>query len=603
MAASEAIKGVYEIWRDKSSKKGKQFFHIEGWKEDGARVRKRRDTEEEAKVFKKECEDEDKIFQDARLVGSIVVTKGNRSVWSSDLITSQARVFDCEEALRLFPKSADGTPDMRFSVKDAVMAGLQVGGYNPVLPTVTVTGVLPVYMRHIAWRAKLPKTNQQHLGTGIMKNYPYFRRSTEKMFGEMLLSQLAADGILKKSLNASSLSINPQQKIASFVNGLMEWAMIDNTTPIGENPAPAHPRYIGAYTTYFPRYKKKTENAVMSVTEVQVQVDSAWDLSMKYRGPRAARTTVLIFCSLRPSEVDHPDFSISEDCKVARVPDDTKTGWRFVAIPPNAQIMLRVLKEQGLLIFTKESATTLGKWRGQLGYHVSDTQMRGWLAKQLRIPYKEVKLEYAKRLFREKYPYRPEFGRNVADKSRHTGGSFYLTACQNIEATATYMGNSAKTVKRYYWGKVQMDQVALFYRIIPKALKMAHDPAKIDLPYWFDLQHAEAAKAEAVKVEQAAAELTAHLSTQQAARAEARRQMLNGINRRCRARRGAQWEAKRRENYAKDEVLRETIKQRNRDGHALHKDERNAGRRERYANDSEYRQKILQQQSKAQRNK
>jgi hypothetical protein len=599
MAASEAVKGVYTIRRDKTPN-GRDFFHIEGWAEDGTRVRKRRNTETEAKRLKTQYEEKDEKFRKARDEGSQVVTEKKRSLWSSDLIVNQARVNDCEEALRLFPKTIEGIPDPRFSVRDAVAYALR-GGFNPVLPGVTLNQVLPEYWKHIEWRASLPKTNEQRLGKLTKGKYPYYRRLTQRMFGEMQLSCLAANGNLKKLLEASSETINNQQKIASFVNGLMAWAMVNNCDPVGENPAPAHPQYIDAYTPYFPRNDDpKVQVEVMSLPEVQTQIDSAWNITMKYGGPRAAKMIVLIFCALRPSEVDHPDFSVDEYCQVARVPDDTKTGWRFVPISPNAQIMLKVLKERGLLRFGKESYVALAMWRGKLGYHASDTLMRSWLAKQLRKPYKEIHVAEARRLFRERYPFRPEFGRNVPDKPRHTGGSYHLTAGQSIEATATFMGNSSKVVKGHYWGKVHIQDVPRFYRIIPGALEKEYDASTIPMPFWFNVQHAEDAKVERERVEAAAAELGEHLTEQAAARAEERRQMLNRINRKCREKRGHIWNAKKREAYAEDPGRRERIQRQNRDKYPLHKDEWNAKRRERYATDAQHREKRLQENRESQ---
>lgn len=79
----------------------------------GTRIRRRWDTEEDAKVLKQDLEVKDVAFNKARQHGGAAVTNHKRSVFVSDLITTQARVVDCEDALRLFPTTPEGIPCRR----------------------------------------------------------------------------------------------------------------------------------------------------------------------------------------------------------------------------------------------------------------------------------------------------------------------------------------------------------------------------------------------------------------------------------------------------------------------------------------------------------
>jgi hypothetical protein len=303
MAASKIVKGVYKIERCKTDD-GRDYFAITGYMESGERIRLREDTETEAKKLVDNLQKADVVFRAAREAGSKDITEKKRSLFTSDLITTQARVTDCENALRLFPNAPDGTPDPRWSLELATRLALDFG-YNPDLPLILVNDALELHWPHLEWRSKLPRDREEHLAKNTFGTRKYLRSLVSKMFGEISLIKLASPGYLKRSLAGSSLSVGRQQQVASYVNGVMGWAMVDNTTPLGENAAPAHPKYIELYTPYFPPKGKGTkEVAIMSLAEVQLNLDCAWNHSMQYGGPRAAREVLLTFCFLRPSELD-----------------------------------------------------------------------------------------------------------------------------------------------------------------------------------------------------------------------------------------------------------------------------------------------------------
>lgn len=590
MAASKIVKGVYSI-TCKKTPTGRVYYLVSGYTEAGERLRRRKDNEVEAKEFKGTLEVEDSKVRLARAHAGATAASNNRCVWSSDIITDQTRVADCEDALRLFPKGTDGLPSREYSVKAAVKHALQFG-YNPVLPSVTMADVSPLYVKHLAWRGRLAKDNPNFLSEIYLGTMRYYRRLTEGLCGGIPLSVLAAPGKLESLLNQSSLTYCNQQKVASYMNGLMEWAVVDNTQSIEGGP-PAHPKYLATFQPYYPpQSRERKDIAIMSLEEIQTRLDSAWDLTMRYGSSRAPREIVRIFCALRPSEVDNPDFSVSEDLTTAKVPDDSKTGWRCVPIPPNARIMLRVLKQKGLLSFRKESLQTLGIWHGQLGYYAGTSRMRSHLSRVLRRPYSDISKEEAEQIFRGKYPFRPEFGNYVPDKARHTGGSYHVSACQDIAKTAIFMGNTEKVVEDNYWGKVDIRDVPRFYGMIVTQMRPSISD-KIDMPFWFEVQHAEEAAAEDAKVDKTSVEALAHIESSEATQAERRRTRLLEINRNSRLRHKDKWNATRREKYGQDEGVREGVKARNRAAHARHKEERNEARRTRYATDEEYRQKLL----------
>ena len=600
MAASTIIKGVYVIERCKTDG-GKEYFSITGYKESGERIRLREDTETEAKKLKSELEGKDEVFCAAREKGSKEITEKKRSLFTSDLITTQARVTDCEDALRLFPKAPDGTPDERWLVKSAVSFALECG-YNPDLPHILVNDVLELHWPHLVWRSELPRDREEHLGKNTFGTRKYHRIIVAKMFGPISLTTLASPGFLERNLVGSSLSVGNQQKVASYVNGLMEWAMVDNTNPLGDKPSPAHSKYIEKYTPYFPpKGKESKEVAIMNLAEIQLNLDAAWNHSMTHGGSRAAREIMLIFCFVRPSELDNPKFKLSESCKVAYVPDDSKTKWRHVKIPPNARIMLRSLKTMGLLTFEPASAQTRARWRGQMGYHLCDSAIRGYVAK-LHKSNKNITVMEATKIFRDLFPLLPELGRWVPDKPRHTGGSFFLTACGDIGVTARQMGNSPKVVDIHYSGKVEMQDVPKFYQVLPSVLAGVHDASQIAMPSWFKIQDSDEDKAEELNVCDGEKAILDHVEKVDAEKVEARRQMLNRINRKCRAANKDKWNATNREKYANDETRRLKIRKVNHENYERKKEQYNATRRERYANDPVYREQLLSQKREIAKN-
>lgn len=598
MAASTVIKGVYTIERN-STANGREFFQITGYTESGRRIRLREDTETEAKKLVETLQDEDKIFRAARDAGSKEITEKKRSLFTSDLITNQERVTDCENALRLFPKAPDGTPDPRWSVESAVRLAVELG-YDPDLPHILVDDALDLYMPHLEWRSKLPKDREENIAKSTLGTRKYHRDLVSALFGGISLIKLASPGHLKTSLVGSSLSVGNQQKVASVVNGLMAWAMVDNSTQLGDKPAPAHRKYIAIYTPYFPpNGKGRKEVLLMNLTEAQLSLDAAWKHTMEYGGSRAAQEVMLTFCFLRPSEVDNPKFYVSENCKVAHVPDDSKTGWRKVKIPPNARIMLLALKAKGLLTFERVSEQTRARWRGQMGYHYSDSGMRGYVAKLLGKSYKNTSAAEARKIFRERHPFRPELGRWVKDKRRHTGTSYFLTACDDIGMTARQAGNSPKVVERHYSGQVDMKDVPTFYQMLATELYGAYDATKIAMPSWFKIQDSEEAQAEEMNVSEGVEAIARDVEKQDAEKVEARRQMLNRINAKSRATHKDKWNGTRRDKYATDEVRRHRISEAKKAGYALNKEKINAARRAAYANDPAHRERRLSENRKS----
>jgi hypothetical protein len=588
-----AMKGIYNVGEE-TTPTGQESYHISGYTEAGVRIRQRLWRLEEVKKEIDDLREKDKIYLKAQASGASVLKENKRVVWSSEIIITESRKNDCEAALRLFPKDESGMPKKEYLLEKAVDRGLKAG-YNPILPEITFSAVQSFYTEHIKWRLALPKDHDQRITKIYADMLPYYCRLSEGIFGGMYLSEMAIDGVVESGITNSGLTVDNSQKVASYVNQLMAWAMINNSEPRGQNPPPAHVKYIESYTTFYPKSKKRGRVVVMSVPEVQARIDSAWDLTIRERNSRAAREILLIFAALRPSELDHPEFRLDENCRMARVPDDSKTGWRDVLISPNAQIMLRALKSDGLLMFDRPSYQTLGIWHGQIGYYLGFSRMRSHVASVLKRRYKDVTSEEAEKWFRERYPLRPEFGENVTDKPRHTGASNHVTACQDVGITCNFIGDTnVKTVKKHYWGRIDIEYVPAFYQVLATALHGAHPPEKIDMPYWFKAQHAEHFKAERAKVQSATDAVVIHMKREGDDRAKAQKERVRARLRKSHERNKEGRNERRRALYQNNSERRELVKTRNRQSHAAHADERNAKRREAYASDELVRQQRLQ---------
>jgi hypothetical protein len=163
-----------------------------------------------------------------------------------------------------------------------------------------------------------------------------------------------------------------------------------------------------------------------------------------------------------------------------------------VEIPPCAQIQLRVLKNLGLLRFDKRGKNSWAIFRGKAGFPLSNALMRAeFLSKNYGRPYESVGVDEAKEWFRSQWPLR--YGKLKPDVARHTGGTAYANACQDLGRTAKYMGNGIATLDHYLGnGLYKPQDIQHFYQTIATPLKAFINPCDIPLPSWFNVQHSDA---------------------------------------------------------------------------------------------------------------
>jgi len=492
----QIVPGVYSITLDRTGG-GKRIYLITGWTEDLERVRLRKDTEEEAKAVVKGLEDKDHLLRAARAQNAKPIEE-DKSVFSSKLITTKARLTDIEAALQLLPVDKEtGLPDPKWSLKDIVAIALRRGIYNPNYPIVKVAEVAPTYTQYYEWRNKLDSKDPNYVAKTTLKAfYPRINRLV-KLFGTLNLQELAAEGELKNRIQNSGLKPSVADKMASTFNGMAFWATEANLDPKGEKPAPAHPRYLADYKPWSCPYTNKGIPDVYTGEECQALLDRAWNETVtptRHRAvSRAATVIVRIWCALRPSETDNPDFYLSDDCSIAYVPENTKTGFRMVEVPPCAQIQLLVLKALGLLSFEKTSHQVWALFRGKVGFPVNSGSMRGAYSREIGLPYKQVTAVDAELWFRAKWPLR--FPKRKQDTARHTGGTAHANACQDLKRTAFYMGNSLDVLE-HYLGKFPLAELPHFYQTVATPLKALIDCEKIPLPVWFNSLHAGARQAQ-----------------------------------------------------------------------------------------------------------
>jgi hypothetical protein len=512
------IHGVYTITA-KRTEGGQRTYLITGWTEDGERIRKREDTEDAAKAYIAALQKADETIRHARNNGSKpIVTEGY--TFTSQIITSKGRQDDIEAALRQFPRGADGLPDPRFLVNDCVALGMR--SYNPTLPVAKLNDISPLYCAHLEWRGKRPSNDKQFLAD--VKGAKYWHGRLLRLCGNMKVAELAAAGELQSRIEQSGETPDVKAKITGNANAMLGWAALSNLEPNGKDPAPAHPRYIQTYTPWSCGCEREGEPHVFSRAEYQALLDQAWlkvaqvlrrKLNRMQRAKpkatrsHAARVILLIWCALRPSEIDAPGFRLEDDCTVAHVPPEhTKTGWRDVPIPPNAQGLLRILRDNGLLNFRRPSAGSMALLRAKAGFFVRPHLMRSYMSLATQRAYNSISNEEAEEWFRKQWPLR--FGVYEQDSPRHTGGSFYATASQSIAATAIFMGNQPREVEKSYWGRVEIKDTPDFYQALPTPFYQTMNVSKIPMPFWFRSQHAEQRRQEQQSVE----DLTAQLASQ-----------------------------------------------------------------------------------------
>lgn len=506
------ICGVYSV-TPVTTKGGQRTYFISGWTEDDRRIRVYEQDQNTAKTCVKELQDQDEQIREARRNGTKAVVRESFS-FSSRIITSQARLDDLEAALRLLPKGADGLPDPAYSVEKCVEKALR-GGYSPSVPNATLKDVAPLHAAHLEWRGRRPTNDPAYIADA--EQFKYWNSRIVELFGSVKVETLAAPGQMESRLGHAGLTPSVKSGVASAMNRLLKWASAANLEPIGEDHAPLHPRYIESYTAWNFGYRRQSVPDILSLPECQALLDEAWrtaerfmrPLKRKYKRKRkgvgcwAARQILLIWCALRPSEIGAPGFRLSDDCTMAYVPEEgTKTGWRNVPIPPNAQILLRILRDRELLFFRTPSPAAMALLRGRAGFPISRTHMCLAMVMGTGRPYGDITCEEAEAWFRERWPLKFEVYNQ--DDSRHTGGSYYATASQSIPATAMFMGNEPAEVERSYWGRVELSEVPDFYRMLPTVLRGTIDTAQIPMPFWFQSQRAEDRLKEQQTVEQLA---------------------------------------------------------------------------------------------------
>ncbi len=315
---------------------------------------------------------------------------------------------------------------------------------------------------------------------------------------------MAASGA-KENLNSNDEKARAQ--VGEFAAGTAE-TDADGT---GHKPAPEHPRYLARYTPWSCPYKVKGIPQVYSRAEYQALLDEAWRQTVspvrRASVSRAATIIMRIWCALRPSETDHPEFHVNEDCSVAHVPEGTKSGFRLVAIPPCAQIQLRLLKARGLLSFAEVTPQAMAVFRGKAGFPLCSSAMRGAFANHTGRKYKTVTAEEAEKWFRGNWPLR--FGKRKQDVDRHTGGSAYANASRNLPATSKWMGNGLDDLDHYI-GLFPQVEIPSFYQTVATPLQGIIRPKDIPLPSWFDAQGEAAYRAEQVAVGDLVTTLISH---------------------------------------------------------------------------------------------
>ncbi len=215
----------------------------------------------------------------------------------------------------------------------------------------------------------------------------------------------------------------------------------------------------------------EAEPAVLSLAQLQQLLDVAWT----YLGGRYAAYVVLAtWAVLRPNETRVLD--------TARI--DLDEGWvkmnggaaktrarRMVELMPNALLMLRELRDKGLLN-SEALNPSGGDWsniRALAGLAGGLNQAGEWCF----LP-REERTRKSHRAIELRAPCsREELVGYVKDVMRHTGISHHLAWFNNENLAAAWAGNSPAIIHKHYKGLVSTLEAQAFWTMLPTALKQA----------------------------------------------------------------------------------------------------------------------------------
>jgi len=235
------------------------------------------------------------------------------------------------------------------------------------------------------------------------------------------------------------------------------------------------------------RYYRNAKTATPS--EYRTWIDSSWETDF------ATRIVLETFLGLRPAEVCNPGKPLEDKpasyydfaTGIFHVSPCCKTGERLVEAPPNAQLMLEVLRQEGRYRIHPYHNLTL--WHGRIGYDCSQARKPGF---RDRYP-----ARFHRRLNQEGQITLMPWGEWTAKLPRHTCGSiFYAATGGDCGRTAGYLGNQNSTFLKHYKGKVHAmiygnsvyRACRAFYQTLPKQLRaQGLRERDIALPSWFVL--------------------------------------------------------------------------------------------------------------------
>lgn len=210
----------------------------------------------------------------------------------------------------------------------------------------------------------------------------------KEIYGDIKLLKLMNPDYQRRVITKTIPTIEMARKVCSATSAFLGWLR--------------HNHQVISSRVYMPGKPQKGMPQIMSLLMQQAYLDRGWDTEW------ACRVVKLLFLALRPTEASAPEGYLSEDCRSYHVPDDTKTGWRDVEVPPIAQILFGILKVEGRLedkAPTSDSALT--RFLAEVGFYCSRrTIARRYLGGDLTDETPEGVIADCVKKFRVQFPQR-----------------------------------------------------------------------------------------------------------------------------------------------------------------------------------------------------
>ena len=425
-------RGKFEIVEVRNPS-GKISWQVKGTKLDGARIRDRFETEALALATKQRLECE-------------VVNVEPPPAQITRLLTGE-QLRDAERAFVLLTSG---------SLVDAVRYYME--NYSPVNSQISLVRACPLFLKA-----------KEYLRKKTLHGYKYGLKILVDVLPDRVVNDIGPD-MLKRLLEGSDpipghpatkrpWSLCHQETLLRIFSAFFSWAVDEGYC--ATNPA--------SKVKLKQVRNDEVEPAIFPLAQLQRLLDVIWAYA---DGLYAAYLVLATWAALRPTEtsilaVDTIDFEEGW-VRVSGAVAKTRSR-RLVELMPNALLMLRVLRDKGVLQ-NKSPNISRDDWsniRALAGLRSSQKATSKWCF----LPCEERKRKVHRDLGFRAPGSLHELKPWVRDGLRHTGISHHLSWFHDENRTALWAGNSPNIIHKHYKGLVSSTEAQLFWTMLPTSLK------------------------------------------------------------------------------------------------------------------------------------